>query len=75
MTSVTPRLLVRIEDAARQLSIGRTTVYKLSGDGQLQLVKIGRRSLVTAESIERFVAALSAIGPRLGESTRRPGSL
>jgi excisionase family DNA binding protein len=41
----------------------RTTVYKLVDEGQLDLVKIGRRSFITAESLERYVAWLAYGSP------------
>ncbi|WP_114100808.1 MULTISPECIES: helix-turn-helix domain-containing protein [Thalassospira] len=43
-------LLYSIPDCCRLLSIGRTTVYGLLQSGQLEKVKIGRRTLVTRKS-------------------------
>lgn len=53
-------LLHPVEDACRMLGIHRTTLYELIGRGAVQRVKIGRKSLITADSIERFVASLRA---------------
>ena len=53
-----PRLLVSINRAAALLDCGRTMVYNLANSGDLQLVKIGRRSLVSAESLTAYVARL-----------------
>ena len=47
-------LLVSITDSADALSIGRTSIYELIRSGQLETRKIGRRRLVTAESLERL---------------------
>ena len=42
-------------DAARALGIGRTKLYELINDGKLKTVKIGRRTLVKADSIRMLV--------------------
>lgn len=45
----------------RQLSISKTTVYRLVGAGKLRLVKIGTRpSYITAESVDAFLAEITA---------------
>jgi len=49
-------LLVDIREACELLSIGRTTVYRLIQSGDLEVKKVGRRTLVLYASIERFVA-------------------
>ncbi|MEM1197046.1 MAG: helix-turn-helix domain-containing protein [Pseudomonadota bacterium] len=48
-------LLVSIPDAAKALSVGRTTVYELMRSGQLDTRKMGGRRLITAESLRRLV--------------------
>lgn len=54
------RRLYSIPEAQEQLGgIGRTTLYLLSKEGQLQLVKIGARTFVTHESLEKYVQALA----------------
>ena len=52
------KLLYTVEDVAEQLSIGRTVVFRLIRDGQLQSVKIGSRRLVARSSVEAFVRSL-----------------
>lgn len=49
-----PRL-VGIPAACDALSLSRTTVYGLIGRGELDARKIGKRRLVTADSIRRLV--------------------
>lgn len=49
------KLLVSITDAAKALSLGRTSVYELMRTGQLDTRKMGRRRLITAESLRRLV--------------------
>lgn len=50
------RFTYSINDTARALSVGRTTVYAMLADGRLEAVKLGRRTLIKAESIRRLVA-------------------
>lgn len=52
--------LYTIPETAKVLGIGRTTVYELLGTGKLTRVKVGTRSLVSATSIDEFVARLIA---------------
>lgn len=47
-------LTIRITDAAKALSIGRTTIYKLIADGTLQTIKVGRRRLILTQSIRQL---------------------
>jgi excisionase family DNA binding protein len=46
--------LVTIKEAARLLGIKRTSAYKLIAQKKLKLKKIGRRSLITFESIREL---------------------
>jgi len=43
-----------IKEAAGAFGIGRSTIYKLINDRQLQTIKIGNRTLVTMASIRRL---------------------
>ena len=66
--SVEPgQLLLSPMQAARRLGIGRSTLYLLLGDGQLESVHIGARRLVPVEGLERFVERL-----RRGEPVADP---
>lgn len=47
-------VLASIPEAARMLSIGRSTLYRLIADGHIQTVKIGRRTLVRVSSIRQL---------------------
>ena len=47
-------LAISINDTARALSIGRSSVYALLKAGRLDAIKIGRRTLLTTESIKRL---------------------
>ncbi|HTN14059.1 MAG TPA: helix-turn-helix domain-containing protein [Sphingomonadaceae bacterium] len=48
-------MLHSIKDTCRLLRIGKTFVYRLIGEGKLDKVKIGRRSLVTDASIRQLI--------------------
>ena len=46
-----------ITDAARALSLGRTSIYALINEGRLKTIKIGRRRLIKVESIRELLDA------------------
>jgi excisionase family DNA binding protein len=48
-------LLASIWDAGKMLAVGRSTIYRLIWDGRLEVVKIGRRTLIRIASIRRLV--------------------
>jgi len=50
-------LAISINDAAKALSLGRTTVYAMIADGRLEAFKLGRRRLVKADSVRRLIDA------------------
>ncbi len=52
------QLLVTPEEAARRLSVGRTTIYELMASGELQSVNIGRCRRVPVSSLSLFVNRL-----------------
>jgi excisionase family DNA binding protein len=53
-----PSLFVPVLTAARMLGIGRTKVYELVGEGELELVHIGCRALIPVDSVHSFAARL-----------------
>ena len=50
------RLAYSINETARTLSMGRTSIYAMIADGRLEAFKLGRRTLIRAESIKRLIA-------------------
>ena len=52
------QLLVTPEEAARRLSVGRTTIYELMSSGELQSGNIGRCRRVPVSSLSLFVNRL-----------------
>ncbi len=52
--SITP-LLRTIEQTRELLACGRNSVYNLVNRNELTMIKMGRRSLITEESIREYV--------------------
>jgi excisionase family DNA binding protein len=50
-------LALSINDTARTLGLGRTSIYGMIADGRLDAFRLGRRRLVRMESIRRLIAA------------------
>ena len=61
------QLLLSPVEAAKRLGIGRSTLYLLLADEQLESVHIGARRLVPVEGLERYVERL-----RRGETDADP---
>jgi excisionase family DNA binding protein len=57
---VMDKLLLRPEEAAEVLSIGRSRLYELLGRGELASVRIGTSRRVPAEELVRYVERLCA---------------
>ena len=56
-------LLASIADTQKRLGdIGRTYVYELINQGELEVVKLGRRSFVLVESIDKYVERRRSAG-------------
>jgi excisionase family DNA binding protein len=55
--------LVSLTDTGTRLGCKKTKVYELIKQGRLDAVKLGSRTLVIDESIDRLMASL----PRVGE--------
>lgn len=52
-----PKMLSILE-AARFLGIGRSTIYEVIKQGRLPVRKLGRRTLVRRDDLDRFIDAL-----------------
>jgi excisionase family DNA binding protein len=57
-TPPTADVLLTVEEAARRLNIGRTTMYSLVSAGVIESVTIGRLRRVPAECLDNFVTTL-----------------
>jgi len=51
----TPRVMLSITDAARCLSVGRSTMYELINSGAIETIHIGRLRRVPADCLSDFV--------------------
>jgi excisionase family DNA binding protein len=47
--------LLKIEDAARVLSLGRSKTYQLVMEGQIPSIHIGRSRRIPAAALERWI--------------------
>jgi excisionase family DNA binding protein len=52
-------IAISINGAAKALSLGRTSIYALIGEGRLETVKLGRRTLVKTASLHALIEGLS----------------
>jgi excisionase family DNA binding protein len=48
-------ICVRVNDAARMIGVGRTTLYALIAAGDLEAVKIGKATRITTASLHELV--------------------
>lgn len=68
------RLLLRIDEAAKLLGLGRSKAYQMAASGELPTVKIGTRSTrVPAEALQEWVKAMVSTTQRR-EQVRREES-
>ena len=58
-SELSPRLLLTIDEAAKQLHVSRWSVYNLIRANKLRTVKIGRRRLVTPAALAACVEHLA----------------
>jgi excisionase family DNA binding protein len=52
------RLLVKVEEAAEMLGIGRSTVYDLMRTGEIESVWIGRSRRIPVDALRDYIAQL-----------------
>lgn len=60
LSEIELNLLLTVEQAARRLSIGRTTMYALLKDGQINSVRVGRLRRIPVEALTEYTARLVA---------------
>ena len=74
MMSTIPALAFTVDEACSVARIGRTALYKAIGTGELVARKYGRKTLILATDLHRFIEGLPTIEPkpidqiRLGET-------
>ncbi|MEO1969551.1 MAG: helix-turn-helix domain-containing protein [Sphingomonadaceae bacterium] len=49
------RRTYKINEVAQALGLGRTTIHKLIRQGELQKIKLGRSTLISAESVDALL--------------------
>jgi len=54
------RLSLSIAEAARACGIGRTSLYNAISNGDLRVIKHGRRTLVPVDELKNWLARLPA---------------
>ena len=47
--------LLTVKEALKYLKVGRTTLYKLIKEGKIKPVKIGKRTLIDKNDLDRFI--------------------
>lgn len=55
-TNNTPKLAFTIAEACHAVGIGRSKLYELIGQGRIKTRKIGKRTLIPAESLHALIA-------------------
>jgi excisionase family DNA binding protein len=58
-TGAPPRVAYTVLELAEMLGISRTTAYALVGRGRVKCLRIGRKLLVSAAEVERFIERAS----------------
>ena len=49
-------IALSIEDAARRISVGRSTIYELINAKAIRTAHVGRRTLIPESELRRFIA-------------------
>lgn len=71
---MTERLTYSVSEAAEAIGIGRSMLYTLLGRGELQSVRVGRRTLIPVQAVLEFLGVEAAIpalvtpGPAAGRT-------
>ena len=66
--------LVDIRGTLHQIPVGRTSLYKLVGDRELEAVKVLGRTFITQRSIDAFIdRRLTADAPQPREDSEEAG--
>ncbi len=58
-TTSVAQLLLRPEEAAKALGVGRSTVFELIRAGELRSVKIGKLRRIPSEAVRQYVEGLT----------------
>ena len=61
------KLTLSVNEFCEIVGVGRTKAYEILNSGELEIVRLGRRTLITRRSVEAMIGRLvfaSAAGPR-----------
>ena len=56
METANERLIYTVEEAGRLLGIGRSAAYEAARSGELPVIRIGRRLLVSKQALDRMLS-------------------
>jgi hypothetical protein len=70
-TDATPALpaWLRIETAVREYPFSRASLYRLSAQGRIEILKLGSRSIIRRADLERLLEGLPRLHPRAPPTT------
>ena len=57
------RLLLTVSEAAQRLGIGRSLLYELLADGQVESIHVGRLRRIPIEALADFMTGSARTGP------------
>jgi excisionase family DNA binding protein len=63
-TNMADALAYTIAEACAAARVGRTVLYELIRDGKLPARKCGRRTVVLADDLRRWIESLPAVQPK-----------
>jgi len=66
-------LTIRVPEAARMLGIGKTKLYELISAREIDVIKVGRATLIVVRSLERFVERQSVVAGAEAPQPRKRG--
>ena len=64
-------IAMRVPDACRFLGIGRSTLYVLIGEGEVEIIKLGSSTLVLTASLRSLVERRRKSASELAETNAR----
>jgi len=66
-------LTIRVPEAARMLGIGKTKLYELISAREIDVIKVGRATLIVVRSLQRFVERQSVVAGAEAPQPRKRG--
>jgi excisionase family DNA binding protein len=56
-----PKMAFSVSEAAMRTGLGRDAIYSAVREGKLEAKKMGRRTLVTADALRRYLDSLPSL--------------